>query len=312
MGRFAGDVHDNGNVVDTDECADNCTTAKCGNGILQATEQCDDGAANSATAACTDECKTAVCGDNKTLDGTEECDDANGEDKDACTNACKLAKCGDGIEQMGVEECDDANAADTDTCTTACTDAKCGDGFLQGKEQCDDGNDDDGDACKNDCKLNGQIIFVTSGTYLGNLMGMGGADMKCMAAAMVGGLSGTYKAWLSTDNEDAKGRLMHATKPYYLPNGTKVADNWDKLVTPPLLAAINITETGVQAKSTTKVWTATNPDGTDWAASDCTVWSAAGTNGFYGLRDATDATWTKSGNSQSCQRLQAHLYCVQQ
>jgi len=306
-----GEECDDGNVVDDDECANNCTTAKCGNGLKQATEECDDGAGNSASAICTDECKVAVCGDTKTLEVVEECDDGNTDDKDGCTQACKLPECGDGFQQ-GAEECDDGNPDETDTCTTMCTTAKCGDGFVQDNEQCDDKNADDNDVCKNDCKLNAQIVFVTSGSFLGDLGGMGGADAKCMAAAAAGQLPGTYKAWLSTDGQDATNRLSHSGKPYYLPNGIKVAENWDDLVSPPLLAAINITETGDQAGGTTTVWTATEVNGTNWPSSDCTVWSAQGNNGFYGLRDATNEMWTKSGSSQPCKNKMAHLYCFQQ
>ena len=43
MGPFAGDVHDNGNVVNTDACVA-CKVAKCGDTFVQmGVEQCDDG-----------------------------------------------------------------------------------------------------------------------------------------------------------------------------------------------------------------------------------------------------------------------------
>jgi len=189
---------------------------------------------------------------------------------------------------------------------------KCGDGFLQAGELCDDGNLGGGDGCTSQCKPDGKIVFVTSSVWLGDLGGMSGADGKCASAATAAGLDGEFKAWLSTDDQDAASRLTHSTQPYYLTNGVKVAQNWDDLLTPPLLAAINFTEKGEQAGATTTVWTATNPDGTNWPVSDCTVWSSDGNNGYYGLRDATDATWTKSGSSQQCKSKMAHLYCFQQ
>ena len=57
MGPFSGDVHDNGNVSDTDACV-MCKTAKCGDGFLR-------------------------------MD-TEQCDDANLTPNDGCDAACKL------------------------------------------------------------------------------------------------------------------------------------------------------------------------------------------------------------------------------
>jgi cysteine-rich repeat protein len=57
----------------------------CGNGILDATEQCDDGN-NTDGDGCSATCQT-VCGDGKLL-GTEECDDGNVKDGDGCSAAC--------------------------------------------------------------------------------------------------------------------------------------------------------------------------------------------------------------------------------
>ncbi|MBK8264829.1 MAG: DUF4215 domain-containing protein [Nannocystis sp.] len=94
-----------------------------------------------------------ACGD-AVVDAGEECDDGNTVDGDACTNACTNAACGDGIVQEGVEACDDGNDADDDGCLADCTLAACGDGFVQAEvEECDDGNDDNADMCVEGCKL---------------------------------------------------------------------------------------------------------------------------------------------------------------
>lgn len=63
----------------------------CGDGSLTGAEQCDDGAANSDTAAdaCRTDCRTATCGDG-VLDAAEECDDGNLDNLDDCTVACKI------------------------------------------------------------------------------------------------------------------------------------------------------------------------------------------------------------------------------
>jgi cysteine-rich repeat protein len=62
----------------------------------------------------------AVCGDGQ-VDAGEECDDGPANDDDgACTMVCVLATCGDGLVHKGVEACDDANGNDIDGCTAAC------------------------------------------------------------------------------------------------------------------------------------------------------------------------------------------------
>ena len=60
----------------------------------------------------------AACG-NGQLDADEQCDDGNTLNDDACTAACVAARCGDGVtrtdltaEDEGYEGCDDGNDAD--------------------------------------------------------------------------------------------------------------------------------------------------------------------------------------------------------
>jgi cysteine-rich repeat protein len=94
-----------------------------------------------------------TCGDG-TLQAGEECDDGNTDPTDGCTDTCKIARCGDGIVQAGVEECDDGNRFDNDACKNDCTNAACGDGILAaGLEECDDGNVTPGDGCSAECKV---------------------------------------------------------------------------------------------------------------------------------------------------------------
>jgi cysteine-rich repeat protein len=99
--------------------------------------------------------RAAKCG-NGELDAGEECDDGNRDDNDACTNKCKVAQCGDGSVETGVEECDDGNRDENDGCTIDCKLARCGDGIVEtGVEECDDGdtNGTPGDPCQADCKF---------------------------------------------------------------------------------------------------------------------------------------------------------------
>jgi len=125
----------------------------CGNGMIEAGEECDDGEANADTAACTLACVAANCGDGLVHEGVEACDDGNDVDDDGCSNACLLpAACGDGIVQEP-EECDEGKAnANDGACKPDCTAAFCGDGAVQdGVEQCDDADDDNDDECTQLC-----------------------------------------------------------------------------------------------------------------------------------------------------------------
>ncbi len=59
------------------------------------------------------------CG-NGTVEAAEDCDDGNDSDTDACLNSCKQSHCGDGFVRAVVEECDDGNKHEGDGCTAVC------------------------------------------------------------------------------------------------------------------------------------------------------------------------------------------------
>jgi MYXO-CTERM domain-containing protein len=63
-------------------------------------------------------CTTCVCG-NGIVEAGEECDDGDGDDRDACTIRCTTPKCGDGVLE-GREECDDGNFVIDDGCNNIC------------------------------------------------------------------------------------------------------------------------------------------------------------------------------------------------
>jgi cysteine-rich repeat protein len=62
----------------------------------------------------------AVCG-NGVVEAGEQCDDGNTINTDACTNVCRSATCGDGFVYLaGGETCDDGNTANGDGCSATC------------------------------------------------------------------------------------------------------------------------------------------------------------------------------------------------
>ena len=121
----------------------------------------------------------SVCGDG-ILDAGEQCDDGNITNGDGCSSACTIqpgftcvgspsictSTCGDGIIG-GSEQCDDGNIVNGDGCSSTCTvqsgfycagspsvcGTACGDGIVVGTEQCDDGNLNNGDGCSNTCQF---------------------------------------------------------------------------------------------------------------------------------------------------------------
>lgn len=117
------------------------------------------------------------CGNGR-LDAGEECDDGNASNFDSCTTACKavtassrsssvfsassrdlfaLRFCGNGSLNEG-EQCDlgaDNSDLPNASCRTDCSLSRCGDQIVDGirGEECDDGNGTAGDGCSASCSI---------------------------------------------------------------------------------------------------------------------------------------------------------------
>jgi cysteine-rich repeat protein len=122
----------------------------CGDGIVQAGEECDDSnvlPGDGCSPTCTIE--TGACGDG-TVDPSEQCDPPDGI---TCDNQCQSIPiaCGDRIVQPG-EQCDDGNTLPGDGCSPACAieAGVCGDGSVHSPEQCDP---PDGVTCDSQCQF---------------------------------------------------------------------------------------------------------------------------------------------------------------
>jgi cysteine-rich repeat protein len=208
--RPIGEACDDGNQKDGDGCSADCKTktagcvcipgqlctcpvVKCGNGMLEGSEECDDGntkPGDGCSGTCTVEKGYACpftnapcvsdCGDGIVLSPFEQCDPAApGTNMDkACSSTCKYndgwacvgnppnchqTKCGDGKVE-GSEGCDDGNTLPNDGCSPTChfepncsaTTGQCTSKCGDGlvvNEDCDDGNTNDGDGCSHDCKV---------------------------------------------------------------------------------------------------------------------------------------------------------------
>lgn len=163
----AGEECDDGNRNDDDACSNACRLARCGDGIRQPDEACDDGNGVDND-GCRNDCTLPFCGDGLVSTG-EACDlgDANSDEPDElCRSNCQARRCGDGIWDSD-EECDDGNPVNEDYCTASCRVGRCGDGFRQRDlgEACDDGNRLNGDGCSEVClrEVDGGGVFVFIG-----------------------------------------------------------------------------------------------------------------------------------------------------
>ncbi len=116
----SGGSESGSSVDDNDSGTADGGDPRCGNGVIDGTEECDEGDANSNTTpdACRTNCRDPRCNDgvHDPMHG-EECDDGsnNSNEPNACRATCMLPRCGDGTPDMS-ESCDDGNDAWGDTC----------------------------------------------------------------------------------------------------------------------------------------------------------------------------------------------------
>jgi cysteine-rich repeat protein len=179
---------------ETPVCNANCSWARCGDGIVNASasEKCDrngdrQAGASGESATCNADCTLSSCGDGKlNITAREQCDDGsdNSENGDCLPN-CQRNRCGDGFVDEAIdpntaapkEECDDGDANSlSGACLPDCRAAKCGDGHIQdGAEGCDSGSDSatPKTVCPyghKDCALCSkcQTVVLHNGSYCGD------------------------------------------------------------------------------------------------------------------------------------------------
>jgi hypothetical protein len=192
----------------------------------------------------------------------------------------------------------------------------------------DDG-DDAADSGSPPSDASPYVVFVSSQFYTGNLGGLAGADEKCQSLASAVGLSGTFKAWLSSQGGGtAATRLSHGNAAYRLVDKTVVVDNWAGFTGGGLKHSIDKTEDGSVLHEPvdgspecpgTSVWTSTDTSGGLIAAmwgGTCSDWSSAadansGTTGSTDNWNVTSTAWTFWCHDITCDSLAA-LYCIQQ
>jgi hypothetical protein len=156
----------------------------CGDGIVDALEECDEAYDNADDALCTSKCTDAVCGDGVVLENDEACDGG-----DLCTAECTFKSCGNGTVEPH-EWCEPVRPDDPE-CTALCLDAR-------------------------------KIVFITSTHYTGDLGGLAGADEKCQTHADSADLGGTFKAWLGVSKETEPASWLYPDLPQVTVDGDPV------------------------------------------------------------------------------------------
>lgn len=160
--------------------------------------------------------------------------------------------------------------------------------------------------------------FVTSRTWTGNLKGTAasgvlGADAKCQAAAAMANLSGTFKAYVSTDALDALDRMadvgpwvtrdaMGATV-VVLPSRAALADQNAS-------RTFSTDETGAVLPAMKEVWTGNLPNGRRDMGTTCRSWESAAASDSAEVGSLSGQAWQHDG-PVTCDQ-QRRLLCLEQ
>lgn len=154
-------------------------------------------------------------------------------------------------------------------------------------------------------------VFLTSTSYVGNLGGLAGADLKCQQSADKSSLGGVWKAWLSDDTTSATSRMSKTNAFYNRIDKVLVAQGWNDLVDGSLLSPINVTEKNA-TMNVSWVWTNSTATGEIRQATgnSCDNWSANGSGGSTGDSSRVDTGWSDFGAS-ACY-ISRPLYCIEQ
>jgi hypothetical protein len=149
-------------------------------------------------------------------------------------------------------------------------------------------------------------IFLTSGTYTGNLGGTAGADQKCQTEANSNSLPGYWRALISISGRNAAD--IPIMGPVYntqsQPIANSKADLWDNSIT----NGVMYDQYGM-SQGGRYVHTGSNSAGMSTATSDCTGYTnSASGNSTVGSASANTSAWFTS-TTQTCATA-ASIYCV--
>ena len=164
-------------------------------------------------------------------------------------------------------------------------------------------------------------IFVTSTIYPSDLGGLEGADAKCAARAAAAGLSGQWKAIISSSTVDAKDRVV-INGPVKNLGDAVIAENsedfFDGSFPPILLNEKNESVSADENMYKYYTWTGTTAAGLrDPSGRFCNDWQAGAASGTYGLVGrhslaGADTLRLNGSVNSPCGGQTSRLYCLEQ
>ncbi len=149
-----------------------------------------------------------------------------------------------------------------------------------------------------------KLIFVTNGSWNGNLGGLTGADGQCNAEAKSRGFSGTFQALLGSPDGRPEHRAIHYPLPYVTVVGETIQSDYHDLFN-------GGPDNPILPNPSVRVWTGLTGRG-DLSGNDCNGWTDAGTSmiGTAGRADKL-TQWLDDSLISNCS-VSLHLYCIEQ
>lgn len=162
----------------------------------------------------------------------------------------------------------------------------------------------------------GLRVFVTSGTYKGDLAtaggaltGLAGADALCARSARTAGLTtrGRWVAWLSDSKTDATARVVDGAAGFYTVSGDLVMSQVRSMQAGRPDTYVTVDERGDSRSYGATGWTGSTSTGVK-APSNCDDWTSSDPRDFGAISGSDLYTM---GGSASCGQAQ-RLYCFEQ
>ncbi|MEM7609673.1 MAG: hypothetical protein AAF411_30370, partial [Myxococcota bacterium] len=263
------------NTDPEDECSeDRCETGLCdGEGACGLRPNGTECRASAGACDTAEQCLAGVCPDDALREAGAICRESTGpcDEAERCSGdspACDA----DGFrigsaDGCGLFLCGGSGA----NCPTTCADVSdCMDGPLV---RCEAGS----------C-IRGKAVFITRAEVGPDLGGLAGADALCQAEAEGAGLTGTFRAWLSTGATSVADRFVRASVPYVRTDGTLLASNWGDLTDGTLNVSIDHFADGMDILSAggfnaSLCWTGTAANGSNRSGgavlANCQNWTSA-------------------------------------
>lgn len=150
-----------------------------------------------------------------------------------------------------------------------------------------------------------KTIFVTNGSWTGNLGGLSGADSKCNAEAKARGIAGKYQALLGSPEGTPQHRSIHYPVPYVTETGTYLNSDYHDLFAGGVDNPVGSSSWGV--------WTGLDASEAYVVNGNCASWAdgTGGNVGFIGISSSIGTAWYTNAVGVACNN-SMHLYCIEQ